>query len=59
MLKYRYLPIDLAFRALSDSGHRAMVKRLSVGPASVSELAASLPTTLSAMLDSREQKASA
>lgn len=43
-------PLDLAFQALSDPGRRAMVERLSFGPASVSELAKPLPMTLSAVV---------
>ena len=49
MLQYRTEPLDLAFQALSDPGRRAMVERLSRGPASVSELASPLPMTLSAV----------
>lgn len=43
-------PLDLAFQALADPGRRAMVERLSFGPASVSELAKPLPMTLSAVV---------
>jgi DNA-binding transcriptional ArsR family regulator len=50
MLQYQSPPLDLAFQALSDPGRRAMVERLSLGPASVSELAAPLPMTLSAVV---------
>lgn len=50
MLQYQAEPLDLAFQALSDSGRRAMVERLSLGPASVSELAKPLPMTLSAVV---------
>jgi DNA-binding transcriptional ArsR family regulator len=32
-------PLDLAFQALADPTRRAMVERLSLGPASVSDLA--------------------
>lgn len=49
MLQYQPASLDLAFQALSDPGRRAMVERLSFGPASVSELAAPLPMTLSAV----------
>lgn len=49
MLQYQAQPLDLAFQALSDPGRRAMVERLSRGPASVSELAEPLPMTLSAV----------
>lgn len=50
MLQYQSEPLDLAFQALSDPGRRAMVERLSFGPASVSELAKPLPMTLSAVV---------
>lgn len=50
MLHYQPQPLDLAFQALSDPGRRAMVERLSFGPASVSELAKPLPMTLSAVV---------
>lgn len=50
MLHYQAAPLDLAFQALSDKGRRAMVERLSFGPASVSELAKPLPMTLSAVV---------
>ena len=42
--------LDLAFQALSDPTRRAMVERLSRGPASVSELAAPLPMSMSAVM---------
>ncbi|WP_332657859.1 ArsR/SmtB family transcription factor [Brevundimonas sp.] len=42
--------LDLAFQALSDPTRRAMVERLSRGPASVSELAAPLPMSMSAVV---------
>jgi DNA-binding transcriptional ArsR family regulator len=42
--------MDLAFHALADPARRAMVERLSRGPASVSELAAPLPMSLPAVL---------
>jgi DNA-binding transcriptional ArsR family regulator len=50
VLQYQAEPLDLAFQALSDPGRRAMVERLSFGPASVSELAKPLPMTLSAVV---------
>ncbi|MDR3506955.1 MAG: metalloregulator ArsR/SmtB family transcription factor [Caulobacteraceae bacterium] len=50
MLQYQAEPLDLAFQALSDPGRRAMIERLSLGPASVSELAKPLPMTLSAVV---------
>jgi DNA-binding transcriptional ArsR family regulator len=43
-------PLDLAFQALSDPTRRAMVERLSRGPASVSELAAPMPMSMSAVV---------
>jgi DNA-binding transcriptional ArsR family regulator len=43
-------PLDLAFQALSDPTRRAMVERLSRGPASVSELAAPFPMSMSAVV---------
>jgi DNA-binding transcriptional ArsR family regulator len=42
--------LDMAFQALSDPTRRAMVERLSRGPASVSELAAPLPMSMSAVV---------
>ena len=42
--------LDLMFLALADPTRRAMVERLSRGPASVSELAAPLAMTLSAVV---------
>lgn len=42
--------LDHIFRALADPGRRQMVKRLSQGPASVSELGAPLAMTLAAAL---------
>jgi DNA-binding transcriptional ArsR family regulator len=50
MLQYQAQPLDLAFQALSDPGRRAMIDRLSRGPASVSELAKPLKVTLSAVV---------
>jgi DNA-binding transcriptional ArsR family regulator len=41
--------LDLAFQALADPSRRAIVVRLSRGPASVSELAAPLAMTLPAV----------
>jgi len=49
MLQYP-APLDLAFQALSDPTRRAMVERLSRGPASVSELAEPLPMSMSAVV---------
>jgi DNA-binding transcriptional ArsR family regulator len=42
--------LDLLFQALADPGRRAMVDRLSQGPASVSELARPLEMSLSAVM---------
>ena len=50
MLQYQPQPLDLAFQALSDPARRSMVERLSLGPASVSDLAKPLPMTLSAVV---------
>lgn len=43
-------PLDLAYQALSDPTRRAMVERLSRGPASVSELAEPFPMSMSAVV---------
>ena len=42
--------LDLMFRALADPTRRSMVERLSLSPASVSELAQPLDMTLSAVV---------
>ena len=42
--------LDLMFQALADPTRRRIVKRLSEGPASVSELAAPLPMSLPAVV---------
>ena len=42
--------LDLAFQALADPTRRGMLARLSLGPASVSELARPLPISLPAVL---------
>ena len=42
--------LDLAFQALADPARRAMVERLSQGPASVSELARPLAMSLPAVM---------
>lgn len=49
MLQYQQ-PLDLAFQALSDPTRRRMVERLSAGPVTVSELAAPLPMSMSAVM---------
>lgn len=43
-------PVDLLFAALADPTRRAMVDRLSLGPASVSELASPLAMSLPAVV---------
>ncbi|MDB5076046.1 MAG: transcriptional regulator [Chloroflexi bacterium] len=45
-----YAPLDQMFQALSDPSRRAMVERLSRGPASVSELAKPLAMSLPAVV---------
>lgn len=49
MLQYQS-PLDTAFQALSDPTRRAMVERLSRGPATVSELAAPFAMSMSAVV---------
>ena len=49
MLKYRD-PLEDVFHALGDPTRRAIVERLSHGPAAVSELAAPLPISLPAVV---------
>src|ERR1700679_2824202 len=49
MLNYQAF-LDLAFQALADPARRAMVDRLILGPASVSELARPLPMSLPAVM---------
>ncbi len=44
------LELNRIFHALADPGRRSIVKRLSQGPASVSELGKRLPMTLAAVL---------
>jgi DNA-binding transcriptional ArsR family regulator len=43
-------PLDQTFQALADPTRRAIVERLSQGPASVSELARPLPMSLPAVM---------
>jgi DNA-binding transcriptional ArsR family regulator len=43
-------PLDLAFHALADPTRRAMVERLSLSPASVSDLARPLTMSLPAVM---------
>jgi DNA-binding transcriptional ArsR family regulator len=49
MLNYQ-TPLDRAFQALADPTRRAMVERLSRGPASVTELARPLVMSLPAVM---------
>jgi DNA-binding transcriptional ArsR family regulator len=49
MLNYRP-SLDLAFQALADPTRRAIVARLSQGPASVTEIAGPLPMSLPAVM---------
>jgi DNA-binding transcriptional ArsR family regulator len=49
MLNYQ-APLDRLFHALADPTRRAMVERLSQGPASVSQLAQPLPISLPAVM---------
>lgn len=44
------VPLDQLFHALADPSRRAMVERLTRGPASVSELAKPLPMSLAAVV---------
>ena len=50
MLNHSAPTLDQMFHALADPGRRAMVERLSRGPASVSELAEPLAMSLSAVV---------
>lgn len=53
ILKYmlnQLSPLDVAFQALADPTRRAMVERLSRGPASVSELARPFAMSLPAVM---------
>ncbi|MFZ2031299.1 MAG: metalloregulator ArsR/SmtB family transcription factor [Vitreimonas sp.] len=43
-------PLDLTFQALGDASRRAMVERLTLGPATVSELAKPLAMSLPAVM---------
>jgi len=49
MLQYS-LNLDLAFQALADPARRGMLERLTLGPASVSELARPFDMSLSAIV---------
>lgn len=50
MLQYQATPLDLMFQALADPARRAMLDRLTRGPASVGELAKPFAMTLSAIM---------
>jgi DNA-binding transcriptional ArsR family regulator len=53
ILKYmldQTIDLDKTFQALADKSRRAMVERLTLGPASVSELAEPLAMSLAAVL---------
>ena len=50
MLNLSQPPLDRMFHALADPGRRAMLERLTQGPASVSQLAEPLDMTLSAVV---------
>ena len=50
MLNYQPQPLDRAYQALGDATRRALVERLTRGPAAVSELAAPLPMSLPAVM---------
>jgi DNA-binding transcriptional ArsR family regulator len=50
MLNYETKPLDRAYQALGDVTRRAMVERLSRGPATVSELARDQPMSLPAVM---------
>src|ERR671929_584759 len=47
-------PVDRVFHALADPNRRVIVERLSLGPATVSELAHPLPMSLSAVVQHLE-----
>lgn len=47
-------PVDQVFHALADPNRRGIVERLSLGPATVSELAKPLPMSLSAVVQHLE-----
>src|SRR5579863_4259139 len=50
MLNYQTKPLDRAYQALGDVTRRALVERLSRGPATVSELAHGQPMSLPAVM---------
>jgi DNA-binding transcriptional ArsR family regulator len=47
-------PLDRVFHALADPNRRVIVERLSLGPATVTELAEPLPMSLSAVVQHLE-----
>ena len=50
MLNYQTKPLDRAYQALGDATRRALVERLTTGPATVSELARGQPMSLPAVM---------
>ena len=50
MLNYQAKPLDRAYQALGDGTRRALVERLTRGPATVSELAQGQPMSLPAVM---------
>jgi DNA-binding transcriptional ArsR family regulator len=50
MLNYSTNPLDRAYQALGDPTRRALVERLTRGPATVSELAQGQPMSLPAVM---------
>lgn len=50
MLNYSQPHLDRTFHALADPGRRAMLERLTTGPASVSQLAEPLDMSMSAVV---------
>jgi DNA-binding transcriptional ArsR family regulator len=46
----KYIELDQTYQALGDATRRAIVERLTQGPATVSELAAPLPMSLPAVM---------
>ena len=49
MVEYKTRTLDNVFAALSDPTRRSLVRRLSIGPASVTELAAPMDMSLNAV----------
>ncbi len=50
MLNYQTKPLDRAYQALGDATRRALVERLTLGPATVSALARGQPMSLPAVM---------